>query len=52
LSPDEKTLYVAVSDPQDTRVIAYDLATPGAASRLVFNAQSSSHRSAKAAAMA
>lgn len=40
LSPDEKTLYVAVSDPQDTRVIAYDLATPGAASRLVFNAQS------------
>ena len=40
LSPDEKTLYVAVSDPQDTRVIAYDLATPGAASRVVFNAQS------------
>lgn len=40
LSPDEKTLYVAVSDPQDTRVIAYDVATPGAASRLVFNAQS------------
>ena len=40
LSPDEKTLYVAVSDPQDTRVIAYDLATPGDASRLVFNAQS------------
>lgn len=40
LSPDEETLYVAVSDPQDTRVIAYDLATPGAASRVVFNAQS------------
>ncbi|MFO1439920.1 MAG: SMP-30/gluconolactonase/LRE family protein [Verrucomicrobiaceae bacterium] len=40
LSPDEKTLYVAVSDPQDTRVIAYDLATPAAASRVVFNAQS------------
>jgi gluconolactonase len=40
LSPDEKTLYVAVSDPQDTRVIAYDLATPGAASHVVFNAQS------------
>jgi gluconolactonase len=40
LSPDEKTLYVAVSDPQDTRVIAYDVATPGAASRVVFNAQS------------
>jgi len=39
LSPDEKTLYVAVSDPQDTRVIAYDLATPGGASRVVFNAQ-------------
>ena len=40
LSPDEKTLYVAVSDPQDTRVIAYDLQTPGTASRVVFNAQS------------
>jgi len=40
LSPDEKTLYVAVSDPQDTRVIAYDLAAAGAASRVVFNAQS------------
>jgi gluconolactonase len=40
LSPDEKTLYVAVSDPQDSRVIAYDLAASGGTSRLLFNAQS------------
>jgi gluconolactonase len=39
LSPDDKTLYVAVSDPQDTRVIAYDLTQPGSTSRVVFNAQ-------------
>jgi gluconolactonase len=39
LSPDEKTLYVAVSDPQDTRVIAYDLNASKSEARVVFNAQ-------------
>jgi gluconolactonase len=39
LSPDEKTLYVAVSDPQDTRVIAYDLSASKPEARVVFNAQ-------------
>ena len=39
LSPDEKTLYVAVSDPQDTRVIAYDLAAAKPEARVIFNAQ-------------
>lgn len=40
LSPDEKTLYVAVSDPQDTRVIAYDLAAAKPEAHVIFNAQS------------
>lgn len=41
LSPDEKTLYVAVSDPAATRVIAYDLRPDGSASngRVFFDAQ-------------
>lgn len=39
LSPDEKTLYVAVSDPQDTRVISYDLTASNPAAKVVFNAQ-------------
>lgn len=29
LSPDEKTLYVAVSDPSDTRIMAYDIHPDG-----------------------
>ena len=40
LSPDEKTLYVAVSDPQDSRVISYDLASANPSAKVVFNAQS------------
>lgn len=41
LSPDEKTLYIAVSDPQNTRVMAYDLQSDGSAKngRVFFNAQ-------------
>jgi gluconolactonase len=41
LSPDEKTLYVAVSDPQNTRVMAYDLQADGSAKngRVFFLAQ-------------
>lgn len=50
LSPDEKTLYVAVSDKENTRVMAYDLAEPVAVvhggiipkaknGRVFFNAQ-------------
>jgi gluconolactonase len=41
LSPDQKTLYVAVSDPQNTRVMAYDLRDDGSAKngRVFFNAQ-------------
>ncbi len=41
LSPDEKTLYIAVSDKDNTRVMAYEL-KEGAAShgREIFNAQS------------
>lgn len=41
LSPDEKTLYIAVSDPQNTRVMAYDLQADGSAKngRVFFNAQ-------------
>jgi|UniRef100_UPI0037834983 gluconolactonase len=41
LSPDEKTLYIAVSDPQNTRVMAYDLQDDGSAKngRVFFNAQ-------------
>ncbi|WP_395738676.1 SMP-30/gluconolactonase/LRE family protein [Prosthecobacter sp.] len=41
LSPDQKTLYVAVSDPQNTRVMAYDLQEDGSAKngRVFFNAQ-------------
>jgi len=43
LSPDESTLYIAVSDPKDTRVMAYDL-KPGenpsvSKGRVLFNAQ-------------
>lgn len=42
LSPDERTLYVAVSDPADTRLMAYDLQPDGTATngRVFFNANS------------
>ena len=42
LSPDQQTLYIAVSDPQNTRVMAYDLQSNGSAKngRVLFNAQS------------
>jgi gluconolactonase len=41
LSPDERTLYVAVSDKENTRVMAYDLQSDGSAKngRVFFNAQ-------------
>ena len=41
LSPDQKTLYIAVSDPKDTRIMAYDLQDDGTAKngRVFFNAQ-------------
>ncbi len=41
LSPDEKVLYVAVSDPAATRVMAYDLQSDGtvANGRVFFDAQ-------------
>ncbi len=41
LSPDQKTLYIAVSDPKNTRVMAYDLQDDGSAknARVLFNAQ-------------
>jgi gluconolactonase len=41
LSPDEKTLFVAVSDPAATRVMAYDLKADGsvANARVFFDAQ-------------
>lgn len=41
LSPDQKTLYIAVSDPKDTRVMAYDLQDDGSVKngRVFFNAQ-------------
>ena len=41
LSPDEKTLYVAVSDPSATRVMAYDLHSDGSVThaRVFFDAQ-------------
>lgn len=41
LSPDEKTLYIAVSDKDDTRVMAYDLQADGTVQngRVFFNAQ-------------
>lgn len=41
LSPDEKTLYVAVSDPAATRVMAYDLQADGTVknARIFFDAQ-------------
>jgi len=43
LSPDQSILYIAVSDPQNTRVMAYDLKsgdTPAVSNgRLLFNAQ-------------
>lgn len=41
LSPDQKTLYIAVSDPKNTRVMAYDLQDDGSAKngRVFFNAQ-------------
>lgn len=41
LSPDEKTLYVAVSDPAATRVMAYDLQPDGSVknARVFFDAQ-------------
>lgn len=41
LSPDEQTLYVAVSDPAATRVMAYDLQKDGSAAngRVFFDAQ-------------
>lgn len=41
LSPDEQTLYVAVSDRENTRVMAYDLQGDGSVKngRIFFNAQ-------------
>lgn len=41
LSPDEKTLYIAVSDPVATRVMAYDLQADGTVKngRVFFDAQ-------------
>ncbi len=41
LSPDEKILYVAVSDPRETRVMAYDIKKDGSVEngRVFFNAQ-------------
>lgn len=40
LNPDGKTLYLAVSDKDDTRIMAYDLAEGAAKNgRVVFNAQ-------------
>lgn len=42
LSPDEKILYIAVSDPQAARIVAYDLAADGSSisnGRVVFDAQ-------------
>lgn len=41
LSPDEKTLYIAVSDKDNTRVMAYDLQADGSVKngRLFFQAQ-------------
>ncbi|MDI1312704.1 SMP-30/gluconolactonase/LRE family protein [Prosthecobacter sp.] len=41
LSPDQHTLYIAVSDPKDTRIMAYDLQEDGTAKngRVFFNAQ-------------
>lgn len=42
LSPDEETLYVAVSDPENAKIMAYDLASDGSASngRVFFDASS------------
>jgi gluconolactonase len=42
LSPDEKKLYLAVSDPNDARVLVYDLTADGRAQngRVLFRAQS------------
>jgi gluconolactonase len=44
LSPDESTLYIAVSDPKETRVMAYDLKSgevpTTSTGRVLFNAQS------------
>jgi len=41
LSPDEKVLYIAVSEPQNTRVMAYELQDDGSAKngRVFFNAK-------------
>lgn len=41
LSPDQKTLYIAISDPQHTRVSAYDLQADGSVKngRVFFDAQ-------------
>jgi gluconolactonase len=41
LSPDEKTLYIAVSDPVSARIMAYDLTNDGAVKngRVLFDAQ-------------
>ncbi len=41
LSPDQHTLYIAVSDPKETRIMAYDLQDDGTAKngRVFFNAQ-------------
>lgn len=41
LSPDEKQIYIAVSDKDDTRIMAYDLSQDGSVSngRVLFNAQ-------------
>lgn len=49
LSPDQKTLFVAVSDPQNTRVMAYDLLADGSAKngRVFFNAQALKNKERK-----
>lgn len=41
LSPDEMTLYIAVSDKDDTRIMAYDVGADGGMTggRVLFNAQ-------------
>jgi gluconolactonase len=41
LSPDQKTLYIAISDPKHTRLCAYDLQADGSAKngRVFFDAQ-------------
>jgi gluconolactonase len=49
LSPDQKTLYIAISDPQHTRVCAYDIQADGSAKngRVFFDAQKLKSRERK-----